>query len=156
MRILGITLLSACAVYTGFLISKSYICRLEYLKKIHKMLFEIKGMIQFRELKIYEIFSRLDYELEFIHFKQNGNFFDNWEESVNKDKNLYTKEKTLLLQFGRELGTTDTAGQIAIINLYLQYFKTLIDEMSLDIAKKTKSYRAMGIFFASIIFIIGV
>ncbi|GHU51905.1 hypothetical protein FACS1894132_00380 [Clostridia bacterium] len=156
MKIIGLLLLAACTVYTGFLIAKSFTARFEYLKRIHKMLLEIKNFIQFRELKIYEIIERLDFNLAFLKFSQHGDFLENWENSVNNDKNLYPKERELLLQFGRELGTTNTAGQIAILDFYINSFQTLISEFSECISKKTKSYKAMGIFTASVIFIIGI
>jgi stage III sporulation protein AB len=140
----------------GFSFSKTFVNRLDYVRKIHKMLFEIKNLIQFRELKIYEIFNRLNYKLDFLSFEKNGNFLENWEESVNADKNLLDKERQLLLSFGRELGTTDTEGQVAILDLYIKYFETLIGELSESVPKKTKSYKAVGVFAASIIFIISV
>lgn len=55
-------------------------------------------------------------------------------------------DKSLLLDFGSQLGKTDLEGQLSHIERYQKLFELRLENAAEEIAKKSKLYRAMGLF----------
>lgn len=156
-------MLGIVASCIGFIMAKNLKKKRERTILIIKMLSEIKTMIRYRELTVFEIMETLKSnsiynDLGFINIKHSPAlpFSKVWEQSIANDFSLTEPEKNLLTRFGNELGTTDTNGQLAILDCYIKYFEDFLLEIDKHYQNKSKLYRSMGIFTGALIFIIGV
>lgn len=70
-----------------------------------------------------------------------------FEQSVEKISNnfaLTKADKTLLIQFGTQLGSTDITGQIAHTELYAELFTERLNSVKEQEFTKSKLYRVLG------------
>lgn len=128
--------------------------KLERLNLFRRMTDEIATLIRYRSLTVREIFLLLKENSAYsdLLFLQNADFGDKsrpvgeiWQESIDSDFTLSSEEKKLLIQFGRQLGTTDTQGQLSVISVFNENLDTMIEKQAEKYAVKGKLCRSMGI-----------
>lgn len=128
--------------------------KLERLNLFRRMTDETATLIRYRSLTVREIFlllkeNRTYSDLLFLH---NADFSDKsrpvgeiWQKGIDSDFTLSSEEKKLLIQLGRQLGTTDTEGQLSVISVFNESLETMIEKQSEKYAVKGKLCRSMGI-----------
>lgn len=128
--------------------------KLERLNIFRRMTDETATLIRYRSLTVREIFLLLKEnnaysDLLFLH---NADFSDKsrpvgeiWQESIDSDFTLTIEEKKMLIQLGRQLGTTDTEGQLSVISVFNESLDSMIKKQSEKYAVKGKLCRSMGI-----------
>lgn len=128
--------------------------KLERLNLFRRMTDETATLIRYRSLTVREIFLMLKENRTYsdLLFLQNSDFSDKsrpvgeiWQESIDSDFTLSSEEKKLLIQLGRQLGTTDTQGQLSVISVFNESLDTMIEKQSEKYAVKGKLCRSMGI-----------
>lgn len=128
--------------------------KLERLNLFRRMTDETATLIRYRSLTVREIFLMLKENRTYsdLLFLQNADFSDKsrpvgeiWQESIDSDFTLSSEEKKLLIQLGRQLGTTDTEGQLSVISVFNESLDTMIEKQSEKYAVKGKLCRSMGI-----------
>lgn len=128
--------------------------KLERLNLFRRMTDETATLIRYRSLTVREIFLMLKENGAYadLLFLQNADFSDKsrpvgeiWQESIDSDFTLSSEEKKLLIQLGRQLGTTDTQGQLSVISVFNESLDTMIEKQSEKYAVKGKLCRSMGI-----------
>lgn len=128
--------------------------KLERLNLFRRMTDETATLIRYRSLTVREIFLMLKENRTYsdLLFLQNADFSDKsrpvgeiWQESIDSDFTLSSEEKKLLIQLGRQLGTTDTQGQLSVISVFNESLDTMIEKQSEKYAVKGKLCRSMGI-----------
>lgn len=128
--------------------------KLERLNLFRRMTDETATLIRYRSLTVREIFLMLKENRIYsdLLFLQNADFSDKsrpvgeiWQESIDSDFTLSSEEKKLLIQLGRQLGTTDTQGQLSVISVFNESLDTMIEKQSEKYAVKGKLCRSMGI-----------
>lgn len=128
--------------------------KLERLNLFRRMTDETATLIRYRSLTVREIFLLLKENGAYtdLLFLQNADFSDKsrpvgeiWQESIDSDFTLSSEEKKLLIQLGRQLGTTDTQGQLSVISVFNESLDTMIEKQSEKYAVKGKLCRSMGI-----------
>ncbi len=154
LKLFGIGFIVLCSSLIGISISEKLKKRMIELESINYLLEEISLLIKHRALTVFEIIDYLKSneqikELEFINnfiYKDNTPFYILWDKSID-NSNLSMKEYDLKLlkSFGKSLGTSNTDGQISIIQIFKQDFKNLYSNALKEYEKKSKLYRSLGI-----------
>jgi stage III sporulation protein AB len=131
--------------------------RVLILRETRYLLDEITMLIRFRGATVREIIdtlaadSRLN-DLTFIKavsekYVDGVSFSDCWESSAKDFKagGLTAADIALIENIGKNLGTTDTPGQIASLALYQNEAETAYKTAEAEAAKKAKLYTSLGI-----------
>lgn len=151
----------------GFLLSKSYIERLNELKSLqnavsilqNKIRFTCKPLIEiFEELavikkneKISEIFKKMAEKLK------NKKTEVAWNEAVLEERfylNLKAEDINLILSLGNMLGKTDVEGQMSEINQFCSLINEQIVIAEEEKNKNSKMYKSLGTIIGLAIVII--
>ena len=154
IRLLGVLLIFSACCSVGMNMSLGMKKKLERLNLFRRMTDETATLIRYRALTVREIFLLLKQNDTYsdLLFLYNTDFSDKsrpvgeiWQESIDSDFTLSNEEKKLLIQFGRQLGTTDTEGQLSVISVFNESLDSMIEKQSEKYAVKGKLCRSMGI-----------
>jgi stage III sporulation protein AB len=131
--------------------------RVVILREVRYLLDEVTMLIRFKGATVREIIDTLSEDsrltdLTFIKtvsekYVDGVSFSDCWALSVSDFKagGLTAADCKLIENIGRNLGTTDTEGQIASLALYQNEAQTAYKTAEAEAAKKAKLYTSLGI-----------
>ncbi len=115
--------------------------------------FEEKDLsTMFRDLYKREKIKDL-YFLKSVMTDEKRQFFDRWEEGLNKSvkKNYFNKDDiSLLLSFGSSLGITDGKGQVSNCELHKKLLEKQLAEAEINLKEKSKVNTALSILSGSL------
>ena len=151
----------------GFLLSKSYIDRLNELKSILKKINIIQNKIKFTHKPLAEIFEETylmdkSSKTSKIFMKsakklEEKNVTRAWNEAIEEERfflNLNSEDIGLLKSFGNMLGKTDIDGQMSEINQFTQLLNGQIVSAEEETNKNSKMYKSLGTLIGLAIIII--
>lgn len=152
----------------GFVKCRELNNRMMQLKEIEKIIFLLKGEIEFGHTPIPEAFENVAQRCQtglkgiltdFSAKLQKGNkdLRENWKEYMEKElKSLDLSRQEIIdfVQLGEILGLNEWDTQIKVLSTYENGLKRDIDELSESLPSKTKVYRSLGIMCGIIITII--
>ncbi len=159
-RLIGVFLIFSACCSMGLNISFSMKRKLERLETIRKMSNEIATLIRYRSLTVREIFLTLKENdiysgLVFLH---NADYSDKnfsvdkiWCKEVETDFTLSPEEKSILCELGNQLGTTDTEGQLSILEVFNKKIETMLEDQTEKYAVRGKLCRSMGILAGAMV-----
>lgn len=124
------------------------------MKLLIAMVEEMRIQIRFREPRIYELisqlacnsaFSQLDFLGEIAQKLENGQDFHKlWGESVN-EMCLDKEDCAIITALGNGLGTSDSNGQNALLELTKTQLLLRLDNAVEAYSQKGKMYRSLGV-----------
>lgn len=155
LKIVGFIMIAFC----GGMIGNYHSYRLKKLKESCyesvQIIQKISTLIRYRELNVYEIAAELQREggyrnTEFIQslpceYRSGENFRLMWDKAIDEDSNLGETESSLLKGFGEELGTSDTEGQLMLLEAIRARLSEIQQQRSEEYHTKGRLYRSVGI-----------
>lgn len=88
-------------------------------------------------------YSSINFIKECYHLLENGEDFPTaWSNSVKLSSLYMSQEKEKLLQLGMLLGTSDSTGQVNMLEMYIEYFKQFLQKAR----KKSDSYSGVSVY----------
>lgn len=161
LKYAGLALIIAISSFSGIYFSATLRARLVALKKINYLIDEIIILLRFKASTVYEIIDHMKKDEFFSDFEFLGNitsdsvtsFQLDWCNSieVNPPLNLKSEDLQILVDIGKNLGTSDIEGQISTLNLQRNELKLLISSAEADCEKKSKLYRSLGVLVGAFI-----
>ena len=83
------------------------------------------------------------------NLKNNCSLHESWSNALNSTSALYglsNEEKSIIIQFGSKLGSTDVQGQTEHCNYFKNLFESKANSLKEDYTTKAKLYRTLGFF----------
>ena len=147
MRIAAAALVLLCCAFEGIRRSLSLKKRVEFLNEILSMLTDFAIEIRFRSLTLDELIRAVRGsfgETVRAELASGCDVRSAWENACNtlSDK---SEEKGLLSEFGQSFGTSDSGGQLRLIELYTERFSRLRTSAEADYSRKGKALVRVGI-----------
>ena len=154
LKIIGSILIIASCFSIGYLKAKNLYVRRDFLSSFIKFLSVLSTNLRYNSDDIFSIvdlsakteglncleMSREEYDISFEEY------WDNKITSLDIIDNLLITDKTLLSEFGLQLGKRDVEGELKHIKLYKTLFEKQLADAENQILKKSKLYKAMGFF----------
>lgn len=145
----------ASASLGGIYFSSMLKDRVIFLKKINCMLEEIFILLKYRSATVYEItetlsrderFSGLDF-LGDIKFSAEKSFCRSWCEAVEEHRYycLKNSDRELLMDIGRNLGTSELEGQLGAVRSRQAELESIISAAEDEYRRKARLYRSLGV-----------
>lgn len=154
-KMAGFIMIALCGGLIGNYYSDKLRKRKESCTETLQIINRISTLIRYRELNVYEIAAELQTWLsykntEFVYslpceFSCEENFHETWKKAIESDVSLGDNEKNILTSLGNELGTSDTEGQLAILETAKIRLSQLQEIRSEEYTKKGKLYRSVGL-----------
>ena len=161
LKYIGLIFIIAVTSFIGNYFSSALKIRLLNLKKVNYLIDEIIILIRFKAATVYEITEHLTDNDKFSSFsflrkisaEKNNSFQQNWCTALkaNPPCSLKASDIEILENIGRKLGTSDTEGQISMLNLQRIELETLISAVETDCEQKSKLYRSLGVLSGAFI-----
>lgn len=73
-------------------------------------------------------------------------YFETCIKNIPKACALKKEDKSLIIEFGRLLGTADIDGELSHIGLYKELIETNIDNSKEELNQKSKLFKLLGLF----------
>lgn len=159
LKLTGALILSVTGFFAGCSMSKKLYTRRDFLKSFIVFLSALATNIRYNSSDIYTL-TRLSahssgLEIMSLDDLEDGSpFEEQWEHRVAvacSKKQLSKVDRELMLEFGSQLGKTDTQGQLSHLELYKTVFAKQLSSAEEEISKKSKLYKTMGFFVGSVI-----
>ena len=166
LRIISLILIMGATTGAGFVYGESMRKRVNQLKEMEIILYNLKNQIEFTNTSlpeamdsasenakgpVKEIFKEISRML-FNFFLEDVFQAFNISIASNKDKTCLTKEDiNILVDFSKSIGNMDIAGQRSIFNLTLENIKKQINEAENTLKKNVKMYRYLGFSIGAMI-----
>lgn len=170
-KVVGCILIILSSTLMGFYCSNELKARINDIKELRKLIVLLRGDIRYantplpeaicaiarrHEGSFKEFFTRVSERLS----ENSGNTFSQvWKEAVDLEllkTSLNKKDKSLLIQFGENLGYLDKEMQMNTLELFLAQIEDEINDLSKTVKEKSYLYSTLGIMagiFISIILI---
>ena len=154
VRAAAVILMVLCGAFCGMNSSEKLRKRGDICLEIGRMLRICEFSIRSCEAEVYSIVSRLKAaELSMLTFlnelpesyEENGDFHDKWRTSVQKCSGFAAEEKTLLIEIGASLGTSDSEGQLRALAVYQTRAQELYELRAAEYRTKGRLYRSLGL-----------
>ncbi|WP_294464470.1 stage III sporulation protein AB [uncultured Ruminococcus sp.] len=153
LKILGGLLLVMSGFSAGWFCSKKLLMRKDFFKRIISFISNLSTQLRYSTSDIFTLVS-LSANTSGLYFfeirEESGTpFYKVWSERVSEIPakfGLKNSDRTLLLEFGEQLGKTDVDGQLKHLELYEALFKKQLTDAENEINKKSKLYKTMGFF----------
>lgn len=142
----------------GYMVSHRLLIRVRFLQQYLQFLSYIETEVRFSKRLIYEIIKNYSNENEFGSFL--NTVCDNVENSIPLDKafenaihklpacyGLLKQDIEFICEFGRELGGSDTEGQIELCRLNKSLISSALQSAREEKNKKSKLYLMLGSSF---------
>lgn len=153
LKILGGLLLVLSGFSAGWFCSKKLLMRKDFFKKLLSFVSSLSTQLRYSTSDIFTLVSLSagTSGLDFFDLSEESGtpFYDIWSERVSgipAKFGLKNIDRTLLLEFGEQLGKTDVDGQLKHLELYEELFKKQLTDAENEINKKSKLYKTMGFF----------
>ncbi len=157
----GLIVIMAVTAFSGFYFSSALRTRLVNLKKMNFLIDEIIILIRYKASTVYEITDCLMKNERFADFgflhnvntDENSSFQQNWSNAIKEKppSNLKSSDLEILLDIGKNLGTSDIEGQFSMLSLQRAELETLILSAESDYERKSKLYRSLGVLVGAFI-----
>ena len=141
--------------FGGMYFSAALKNRVTALKRINYMLEEIYIMLKYRSATVYEIAEALSHDERFsefgflreVSFSSERPFQQSWCEAVEKNipMGINKSDSELLMNIGRQLGTSGLEGQISAVRLWQAELDPVISAAQEEYSRKAKLYRSLGV-----------
>lgn len=121
------------------------------LAELIRLLESMAVQIRYRALPLAELFAELSVTVdsEFLQLTiDNGKLTMNWREAWNKTVSEFpelTGERDILVAVGNSLGNSDTAGQLAMLELNKELLTARLAEAADTASRKGTMYRSVGV-----------
>lgn len=153
LKILGGFLLVLSGFSAGWFCSKKLLMRRNFFKKFLCFVSNLSTQLRYSTSDIFTLVS-LSASISGLDFFEISDetgtpFYKVWSERVSEIPakiGLKNSDRTLLLEFGEQLGKTDVDGQLKHLELYEALFKKQLTDAENEITKKSKLYKTMGFF----------
>ena len=153
IKINGSVLIIVSCFSIGYLKAKNLYIRRDFLSSFIKYLSVLSTNIRYNSDDIFSIvnLSAKTEDLNCFEMSKEDNvsFEEYWKNKITsldiKD-NLLLTDKTLLSEFGSQLGKKDIEGELQHIELYKRLFEKQLQDAENQIVKKSKLYKVMGFF----------
>lgn len=152
------------AIYIGNFKANQYIKRLKELISIKSALNVLENKIKFTQAPLQEIFKNIAENCSENNIKNlfkelsiqtNVNIHQKWESTINNEEhNLTEEDKKILIDMGKNLGTTDVDGQVSNIRITSSFLDRQITKAEQEKEKNVKLFRTLGIVSGLAIIII--
>ena len=153
LKILGGLLLVLSGFSAGCFCSKKLLMRKDFYKRFLSFVSNLSTQLRYSTSDIFTLvsLSANTSGLDFFEIcEESGTpFYKVWSErmiEIPAKFGLKNSDRTLLLEFGEQLGKTDVDGQLKHIELYEALFKKQLTDAENEINKKSKLYKTMGFF----------
>lgn len=154
VKIIGAVILSLSGLAFGMYLASSLVKRKEFLCAFLEFITRLETHLRYDCDDIFSLVTRCcdNKYLTFYSFAENNiikPFGDVWEEKTNrlpKAFSLSKEDKTVLLDFGKGLGTTDVSGQLKHLKLYKEKINFQLIDAQSKIDKKSRLYKTLGFF----------
>ncbi len=151
-KILGLAIIFCVCSSFGIMFSVRLGEKVTRLKAIRAMIEEISVIIRYKASPISEVIEEISNNSVFesltflkeLKLTASAPVNDAWAEAVNAS-NLSDEEKTLVLEIGASLGTSDKDGQISSLELYKIKTAEQIELATKKYNDKSKLYRSLGV-----------
>ena len=150
--LLGIILLTSLG---GMYFSAALKNRVIALKRMNYMLEEIYIMLKYRSATVYEIAEALSRDQRFaefgflqeLAFSSESTFQQSWCEAVENHipNGINKSDSELLMNIGRQLGTSELEGQISGVKLWQAELDSALAAAQEEYSRKAKLYRSLGV-----------
>ena len=154
IKLAGILMIFSAASMTGAYLSASLHQRCIRLETLRRMTEDIASYIRYRELTVYEIVQELSTDNSYRDFDfvcclsrdldRHRPFYSQWERAADECR-FKGDERNLILSIGNVLGTSDTQGQLAAMELYSAKLDSMIKASDEQYSRKGKLYRSLGV-----------
>lgn len=150
-KLIGCALLIFACFFTGCLKAKKLYSRRDFLTDFLSFLTTLKTNIRYSGEDIFTLLEATAEGCGTLWLSgfslERGDPESAWHRRVNALYDFVDKtDRQLLLDFGSKLGKTDLEGQLSHIERYETLFELRLENAVEEIAKKSKLYRAMGLF----------
>ena len=153
LKILGGLLLVLSGFSAGWFCSRKLSMRRNFFKKFLCFVSNLSTQLRYSTSDIFTLvsLSASTSGLAFFEISEESGtpFYKVWSERVSEIPakfGLKNSDRTLLLEFGEQLGKTDVDGQLKHLELYNALFKKKLTDSENEINKKSKLYKTMGFF----------
>lgn len=144
----------AAGIFLGLYQSLKLKKREEALTEILRFLEEMSVQIHYRILPVEQLiaemsggrFRFLDSVYEKLNEQKSIDWRTAWEDAAKDTNELNAEDRELLISVGKQLGTSDVAGQLAMFELNKALFSSRLAGASEENLKKSKMYRSVGLF----------
>jgi len=160
LKIIGSVFVIASSSVFGYLMGKEKINRLMQLRTLKKILYQLRGEIQYSYTPLPEamgslggrnetVFSDffLSMEVQLKNFEGNT-FYSIWKRGIEeklKSTSLNKSDKVKLISLGENLGYLDQVMQIRNIDLYIEGLDEEIIVESKSLKEKIRLYQLLGV-----------
>lgn len=127
------------------------------LSEIQRLLERVNYWIGSREDNVYAVCQRIKIEnilpgTEFTEklpdsYRSGENFHSQWDAAVQKSRDMEEKEKEILTELGRILGSGDKTSQLNSIKALERETERLRNEQNDQLVKKGRLYTSAGLLF---------
>lgn len=152
MRGIGLLLLLVTAALCGNSAARGLELRVRRLRKLEFFCTAAASELEFLLPTVRELICSLAAraELAELGFLQavsgmDGDFPENWRQTVTADKTLSAEERDILLTIGATLGSTELAGQLSALALCRTRFASLRETAEADLLRRGRLCRSMGL-----------
>ncbi len=166
MKFVGMIIVVLSGALAGISVSEKYSKRVKFLRSYIDLLMHLKSEISYSEKTILEILknyccdnflkSKLNLCLKETEIKSLANSWEHVFSNINSETGITKEENSMIINFGKELGSYSISEQINHINHYLDLFNIHIRDAESQLRNKGKLPIIMGIclsFAASLMFI---
>ena len=142
-------MLALAGLATGWLRCERLIARRNFLRAFIRFLNTLSTALRYSGEDIFTLVTQSADFLEMNAAEPSKPFAAVWADAVkplSRRYALHRQDTELLTAFGERLGTTDLEGQLSHLELYRTLFAKQETKAEDDIGKKSKLYKAMGLF----------
>ena len=168
-KVVGCILIILSSTLTGFYCSNELKSRINDIRELRKLMVLLRGDIRYANTPLPEaicaiarrheggyknFFTRIS---EVLNENSGNTFSQVWKEAVDSElrqTSLNKKDKSLLIQFGDNLGYLDKEMQMNTLELFLAQLEEEINELSKTAKEKSYLYSTLGIMAGVFITII--
>ncbi len=155
-KILGCLLLIVSSSLGGYYLSLRLKNRSEFLRDFIAFLKSLKIQLRYTSGDIFSVLPMCSDSkilksvlMNISENRDENSLSEIWENSfaeISKQNGLKKGDVKALADFGLNLGTTDTQGQLSHIDLYTEIFLKALDNATEELKNKGKLYKTMGFF----------
>jgi len=119
------------------------------LSEIIHLLEQMAVQVRYRSLPLGELFVHFENNIyigRVLEKAKEQNWRDAWNTAAKCFSELHSEDIKILINIGNALGGSDTAGQVAMLELNKNLLTARLKEASESTAKKGAMYRSVGFF----------
>lgn len=149
LKLCGALLLTAAGLCGGRLSVRRLRLRRDFLTELLLFLSNLSTAVRYRNDDIYLLINASSDLFQLDADASSAPFGETWCDAVKRlhaQWRFSARDRKLLEAFGMRLGTTDTQGQLAHIELYRTLFQKQLTQAKEELAQKARLYQTLGLF----------